>query len=204
MHGMANDELAQRLRTARVAAGYADASAAAAALSVKQSSYIQHENGTRGFKRDRAEHYARRFGVSLEWLLTGKGTMKGKARIRSIPLAGHVGAGAQVHIIDGPALEHIDVPYELGSDAEAVEVRGDSMWPAIMEGEILIYDRIRHDPSSLIGCKVIAKLTDGRMFVKLLGKRSKDGLWTLHSFNGAPMDDVDLEWAAEVRIIMKR
>ncbi|MEM9787725.1 MAG: helix-turn-helix transcriptional regulator [Pseudomonadota bacterium] len=65
------DEMHDRLRSARISAGYPDASAAALALGVKASTYISHENGTRGFRPDSAEKYARRFQVSVAWLLYG-------------------------------------------------------------------------------------------------------------------------------------
>lgn len=71
-------ELGERLKRAREDAGYADAVTAAAALGANKFTYGQHENGTRGFKRDTAAAYARRFKVSLEWLLTGKGPMRPK------------------------------------------------------------------------------------------------------------------------------
>lgn len=69
---MANDEAASRLKAAREAV-FESAKLAAEAMDVPVASYIQHENGTRGFKRDRAEQYARRFKTTPEWLLFGRG-----------------------------------------------------------------------------------------------------------------------------------
>lgn len=68
-------EMHDRLETAREAAGYDTAAAACEAFGWKYPTYVGHENGSRGFK-GKAEVYARRYGVSLEWLLTGKGDMK--------------------------------------------------------------------------------------------------------------------------------
>lgn len=62
----------QRLREAR-AKKFETASEAAEALGVKRSTYIGHENGHRGFPAKSAPQYARKFGVSEEWLLYGKG-----------------------------------------------------------------------------------------------------------------------------------
>lgn len=70
---MASEESANRLKAAREAAGFDSAKAAAEAMGVPVASYIQHENGSRGFKRDRAEQYARRFRTTPEWLLLGRG-----------------------------------------------------------------------------------------------------------------------------------
>jgi hypothetical protein len=72
-------ELHERLAAARRAAGFDNATDAAASLGVTYSSYAGHENGSSGFRRDTAALYARRFGVSLEWLLTGRGEMTGLA-----------------------------------------------------------------------------------------------------------------------------
>lgn len=70
--------LSDRLVAARKLAGFESAADAARALSVPEPTYLAHENGSRGF-RAKAEKYARRFGVSLEWLLTGRGEMVGPA-----------------------------------------------------------------------------------------------------------------------------
>ncbi len=45
----------ERLAKARKEAGYPSGSAAAAALGVKEPTYLGHENGSRGFKRDSAD-----------------------------------------------------------------------------------------------------------------------------------------------------
>lgn len=62
-----------RLRQARVMAGYQSASHAARAMGVSTPTYIHHENGTRDFGEDAARIYAKRFHVNLPWLLLGEG-----------------------------------------------------------------------------------------------------------------------------------
>jgi transcriptional regulator with XRE-family HTH domain len=62
----------ERLRKAR-ARFYPSAADAARALGVQYGTYAGHENGHRGFPASRAPEYARRFKVSPEWLLYGKG-----------------------------------------------------------------------------------------------------------------------------------
>ena len=63
----------ERLREARVKAGFESAVDAADALGVPRSTYIGHENGHRGFPKGRAPDYARKFKTTPEWLLFGKG-----------------------------------------------------------------------------------------------------------------------------------
>jgi phage repressor protein C with HTH and peptisase S24 domain len=69
--GIMNDA-ADRLKRAREKSGYSSAKAAAEAMGVSVPTYIQHENGTRGYPASKAERYARFFRVAPEWLLYGK------------------------------------------------------------------------------------------------------------------------------------
>src|SRR5262249_48045968 len=64
----------ERLRQARQMAGFDTAAKAARHFGWGQSSYMGHENGTRGIRPRVANKYAAAFGVSLGWLLTGEGT----------------------------------------------------------------------------------------------------------------------------------
>jgi DNA-binding XRE family transcriptional regulator len=66
----------ERLKQARRRAGYNSATEAAKALSVGASTYLAHENGTRGFAR-LAARYAISFRVDLKWLLSGTGSPHG-------------------------------------------------------------------------------------------------------------------------------
>lgn len=62
---------ADRLKQARIRAGYTAAKAAAEALGVSPSTYAQHENGIRGFNNDLAARYAAFFRVPVEWIVLG-------------------------------------------------------------------------------------------------------------------------------------
>lgn len=65
-------EMANRLRDARVQAGYSSASAAARAHGWKTSTYIAHENGQNDFGSEQAQEYARAFKTEAEWLVWGR------------------------------------------------------------------------------------------------------------------------------------
>lgn len=62
----------QRLKDARIKAGYSSAAEAARAMSLSVGTYAGHENGSRGILPDAAEQYARKFGVTPEWILFGR------------------------------------------------------------------------------------------------------------------------------------
>lgn len=70
--GRKMDEPFERLKKARLAAGYKSAAEAARALGMKLETYHKHENGMNGLGRN-AIKYARFFKVSLDWLLRGEG-----------------------------------------------------------------------------------------------------------------------------------
>ena len=64
---------ADRLKAARIAAGFSSARQAAEAMGVSADTYTQHENGTRGFPANRAQKYATFFRTTPERLLYGRG-----------------------------------------------------------------------------------------------------------------------------------
>lgn len=61
----------ERLRIARERAGYSSAKEAAEAMGISVATYIQNENGTRGYPSGKAERYGKFFRVKPEWLLYG-------------------------------------------------------------------------------------------------------------------------------------
>ena len=60
-----------RLRQARLLAGFKSATKAAAAAGISESSYRAHENGQNAFTTEQAQHYAQIFGCDPVWLLIG-------------------------------------------------------------------------------------------------------------------------------------
>lgn len=203
-------EIYERLAIARSEAGFATASAAAESLGVKEPTYIGHENGHRGFKRTSAELYAKRFGVTLEWLLTGKGPKDRRVRPvieqrRHVPLVGYVSAG-QAHYF-GQDIGHLDeVPAPDGASEEtvAVEIRGDSLG-SFFDRWLVYYDDVRRPiTSDLIGKLCVVGLEDGRILIKKVTRSKSRGLFHLFSQTEEPILDVALEWAARVKTMMPR
>jgi len=76
--GQSLHDLADRLRQARLAAGYTSPTDAARGMGILSPTYLGHENASRGY-RAAAPRYADFFKVNLEWLLTGRGAMKNTA-----------------------------------------------------------------------------------------------------------------------------
>jgi phage repressor protein C with HTH and peptisase S24 domain len=105
-----------RLRQARMAAGFHKAADAARALSVREPTYSAHENGSRKFKYEDAEKYGRKFGVRAAWLMTAEEPRERVAQRRSQSRA--IGGGRQpsnmVEVIEP------DVRAGLGSGGQAL------------------------------------------------------------------------------------
>lgn len=183
----------ERLKMAREKAGHEDAASAARRFGWSEATYRGHENGSRNITAKTAERYARSFRVSPEWLLLGVGDLARKP----VPLVGYVGAGAEVFVIDdGGSLDDIDPPPGVGPDAVAVCVKGDSMYPRYMEGDILIYDQ-HTSIAKASGHECVVGLADGRRYVKTV-RQQPDGMITLESFNAPPMHNVNADWVAAI------
>ncbi len=179
-----------RLKRARIAAGYETAAEAARAMGLAKPGYTHHENGTRGFVAS-AERYARFFRVSLDWLLTGRGEMRGASEAL-VPVIGVVAAGQASIPAEAEAdlLGHVAAPA--GESVHAFRVQGESMWPRFLEGEFILVDARPVNPQRLIGRYAMVQLMDGARMLKIIRAGSRPGLWTLESHNAPPLTDVEL------------
>lgn len=192
----------ERLQEARAKAGFQNPTDAAKAYGWGQSTYISHENGTRGLKPEVAERYAKAFRVPAEWILYGKGK-KGPPEsrpIRTVPVVGYVGAGAQTYFFDDQGdLDEVAAPDSASDRTVAVEVRGESLG-ALFDRWLVFYDDV-HRPvtTDQIGRLCVVGLRDGRIMVKKVQKsRGRNGLFHLLSNTEGPILDVEIEWAARV------
>lgn len=204
-------EMHDRLAAARKEAGFATARAAADALGVSEVTYVQHENGRRGFKRDAADQYARKFHVSLEWLLTGKGAKERRPRrqsadeLRYVPLVGYVGAGAQTHFFANDApLDEVPAPNGTTDSTVAVEIRGESLG-SFFDRWLVFYDDVRRPVTAdLINRLCVVGLDDGRILIKKVQRSKARGLFHLLSQTEPPILDVKIDWAAAVKNLVPK
>lgn len=145
---------ADRVKWARVEAGFRSARSAALALGINENTYRAYETGLRasrrGIPRDSLEKIARRFGVSQLWLLSGAGDPKRGVRTaegaaqpiegQDIPLLGAaLGATAGGFRVDATPRRYVwRTPALAGEfDVYALYVDGDSMAPALPRGALI-------------------------------------------------------------------
>lgn len=122
-----------------------------------------------------------------------------------VPLKGRVGAGAEVLAIDDGGNDTAPAPAHSRPGTVAVEVAGESMFPAYEDGTLLYYSKLL-PPSELINRRAVVQLGDGRIFVKMIRAGSTQNTWTLQSLNPLYPDMVDviIEWAAKIDWIKPR
>lgn len=198
-----------RLRKARIAAGYKSAAAAADDQKPKwnKNSYASNENGNAPFSFKTAQKYATAFRVRAEWLYAGTGSMREEdTGVAMVRILGTVGAASDGEVVMETAHERWDyVPLlpGLSTKAFALEVRGGSMPGVAEEGSLLYGDGQLTKPSKdMINRVVILETQDGRVLVKRLMRGSDKGLFDLESVVGATIEDVKLRWVAHIRFVV--
>jgi hypothetical protein len=122
-----------------------------------------------------------------------------------VPIVGTVGASAEAYFYgeasDNPS-EVVQAPQGASPDTVAVEIRGESLG-AGFNGWLAFYDD-RREPitSDLMGRLCVVSLPDGRVLIKIPKKAKTKGLYHLFSnIGGEPIPDVEIEWAALVKLI---
>lgn len=166
----AMNDPATRLKEAREAAGFGSASEAAEAMGMKVPTYVQHENGTRGYPKAKAERYAAFFRTTPEWLLYGRGKphLEKSNMGPQIPLIGSVAAGVWNETSDYDG--HHEVTFTGRSDIAVplaerfgLKVVGDSM-------------NLQFPPGTILECVTFwgnSPLENGKFVI--VQRRRKDG-----------------------------
>jgi SOS-response transcriptional repressor LexA len=196
------ETMGERLKFARKRAGHPSAMGAAKRFGWTASTYAAHENGQNDYGLEEARRYGKAFKASPVWLLTGEGGVD----IRTVPLVGYVGAGAEAHFYGaGQASdEEVSAPEGASPDTVAVEVRGDSLG-AFFERWLVFFDDVRRPVTEdLIGRLCVVGLTDDRVLIKKLTRSRNGSLFHLLSQSGDPILDVEVQWAARVKQMMPR
>lgn len=149
-------QIAQRLKKARISAGYKRAKDFCDAHNITYPTYIHHEGGDQGIKHEALEKYARLLGVSVAWLMTGEeaGIKDAIPLTNRVPLISWVQAGAFTYTGDPKTLqdaeEWLNLPASKGASF-ALRVKGDSMDNIAPEGTIILVD---YEDTALIDRKL--------------------------------------------------
>jgi hypothetical protein len=194
-----------RLRQARIAAGFERASDAAARFGWNENTYKSNENGNAPFSFRKAKDYAEAFCVRAEWLYDETGPVRpgGEAMVRIIGRVGADTEGTVIHTHGQEGFDMAPVPPGGTSAAVALEVVGHSMRAVAEDGSLIYFEDQRNPPTpDMLGYYCIVETEDGRVLFKRLLRGSAAGLYMLESQAGPPIEDVRLRWAAEPTAII--
>lgn len=195
----------ERLRRARIEAGYKRATDAIKKFNFPGPAYKGNENGNAVYGYEAAKRYGKAFGVVPAWLYDDdyRGPMRpgGDPAEDGIPILGTVSAGGESYTLWDyePGVVNERLPIVMAGAEMALPIKGDSMFPRFKEGEYAIAGSISLSPKDWIGRDVVAQVADGRVVLKQLW-RCPTGRWTLTSINplNRPIEDVDIDWVRPV------
>ncbi|MFH6780809.1 MULTISPECIES: LexA family transcriptional regulator [Methylobacterium] len=204
----------ERLRQARLAAGYRSARDAALQNAWPESTYRAHEAGSRTIGQDDAERYAERFrrdGVEV----TAKGLLFGDDDAPEPPAEGGSLAGAVVgvkglisagglietgdeQIGAGGDLFRITVPFGVPPGTIAFRVAGLSMYPKYEPDDVVLCAEAGEGPDRLLDLYAAVTTVEGHRFLKKILRGSQRGTYHLESHNAPLMPDRRLVWASGI------
>ena len=143
-------------------------------------------------------------GTTASWLLEGNDTSEGRTRV---PIVGRVGAGAEImpefEQTPDVGVREVEVPFAIDGDVVAFEVEGESMWPRYDPGDIIICGRAGQEAAEIIGGEAVVRTSDGRRYLKRVMRGAQADTFDLESHNASPIRGVRLEWAAEIRTVVR-
>jgi hypothetical protein len=207
----------ERLRAAR-GRRFSSARAAAIALGLPVSTYGAHERaespGGRDYSPEDAQQYARLFGVTAEWLLTGYAalasetggsappTVQAPSKVR---ICGYVGEGIRVHFYDvAPVdLEQIKVPMLVSEKTAALEIRSKSLGSFFNRWYVLFDDMRERPMPNLAGGLYVVGLPGERVFIKQLHKGLAEGHLDFVSMDGSITRNADILWVGRIRALLQ-
>jgi hypothetical protein len=162
------------------------------------------KNGRLGINIETLTALAPVLKTTVAWLLEGVGDPASGNLVRVV---GRIGAGAEIQ----PEFEHvspeslyeIEVPFPVSTDAIAFQVEGDGMWPRYDPGDVIICWRQGTKAEDLIGWEAAVRTADGKRYLKRIQRGAASGTFDLESHNAAPVRGVRIEWAAEIKGVVR-
>lgn len=132
-------KICERLKRARMEAGFETAKEFAEKNNLKISTYTLHEAGTRNMSIEVTEFYSQLLNINVEWLLTGIGP-KNRTHVRNVPIIDWNEIALFPKEINLDNKKRISSDVDLSPDSFALLVDNDSMEPRYPEGTIIIVD----------------------------------------------------------------
>lgn len=185
-------------------------SAHAASLAAKKPDAIRNlkravkNHDRRGITTETLVALAPVLKTTAAWLLEGV-SEPGPGNV--VRVVGWVGAAAEIQPdleqVPPEGLYEVEVPFPIPEDAIAFQVEGDSMWPRYDSGDIIICWRQGTTAEELTGWEAAVRTADGKRYLKRIQRGAVSGTFDLESHNAAPIRGVRIEWAAEIKGVVR-
>lgn len=161
---------AQRLRQARIAAGFESASVAASSFGWPYQTYASHENGNRNIGHKHLVKYAKALRVPLDWLAYGRGVQDGRpARVR---IEGYVSGNIEINVRPAETDEipdNAEAPPGISADTlHAWRFVGEDCAPFWHDNDVVYTLREHSEPSAYLGGFCVVRLADERILIRIL------------------------------------
>jgi transcriptional regulator with XRE-family HTH domain len=140
---------------------------------------------------------AKRLGILFDESVAPQGTM-----VASI--TGIVGLGEVIEWIGDSdmSLGEVELPFPVKQGCVALEARGDSQFPRVKNGEILIVYFNGRTAADMIGEEAVVRLRDGTYLMKTIRRGYEPGLFNLESHNAPTRENVEIDQVASVVAII--
>lgn len=172
-----------------------------AGLSVSYVSRL--ENGERNLSVKNLNLFAHALEIEPQEILAAVPERKPNV----VAVMGRIGAGAEIlpddEQVPPEGLYEIETPFPLPDDAEAYEVKGESMWPRYDDGDIIICWRQGNIPEEMLGWEAAVKTSTGQRYLKRVLRGAEVGTYDLESHNAPPIRGVKLVWVAAVQSVIR-
>lgn len=121
-----------------------------------------------------------------------------------VSIYGLVGLGENIEWIGEPgmSLEEIELPFPVKDGCVALEARGDSQFPRVKNGEIVIVKFDNISPMDMVGQEAVVKLTDGMYLMKTIRRGYEADKFNLESFNAPTRENVEIEQVGSIEAII--
>ena len=167
------------IRKEREKAGISQSDFAKAINVSKQTLYKYEQGIITNIPSDKIEEIANVLGLSPSYLMGWEEDIENSENVVKIPVLGEVIAGIPMFAVEN-ILDYEEIPSEMAKSGEyfALKIKGDSMSPRILEGDVVI---VRKQDDAESGDIVIVLVNGDSATCKKLAKGS--GSISLISFN---------------------
>jgi transcriptional regulator with XRE-family HTH domain len=127
-------------------------------------------------------------------------------RTMVVSLVGVVGLGEYIDWVgetDMP-LGEIELPFPVKEGCVALEAKGDSQFPRVKNGEILIVRFNNLTAEDMVGQEAVVKLRDGSYLMKTIRRGYKEHCFNLESFNAPTRENEEIEQVASIVAIIPK